>query len=198
MKRVALIVLLSITAAWGLDKDKGRFAPEPASAYPNHETQEGITIAAVPYTTEEQSKTVFGKAHPYGYGILPVLVVIQNDTGKALRLDLVAKFVTRTGESLEAMPPFDVQRFQGIQRRPGMPTPNPLPIPLPRRKNKAPLNVEEIEGQAWAVELLPPGESAHGFFYFQAADLRDSMLYLSGLRDAATGQAYFYFEVPLD
>ena len=46
MKRVAFIVLLSITAAMAVDKDKGRFVPGPASSYPEHQTQEGITIAA--------------------------------------------------------------------------------------------------------------------------------------------------------
>ena len=56
MKRVALIVLLSIPAAMAVDKDKGRFVPGPASSYPQHLTQEGITMAAVPYITEEQAK----------------------------------------------------------------------------------------------------------------------------------------------
>ena len=42
------------------DKDKGRFAPESASSYAGHQTQEGITIAAVPYVTEEQAKSAFG------------------------------------------------------------------------------------------------------------------------------------------
>lgn len=198
MKRVALIVLLSITAVWAVDKDAGRFAPEPAGSYPGAQTQEGVTIAAIPYITDEQAKSAFDKVRPYEYGILPVLVVMENHSNKALRLQLVTDFVTADGEHVEAMPPFDVTRYQGIQRRPGMPTPNPLPIPLPRRNKKGPLNTEEIEGRAFEVDLLPPGESAHGFFYFQASDLRDSTLYLTGIRDAATGQAHFYFEIPLD
>lgn len=203
MRRVA-IVLLSIAAATyavdkalAVDKDK-RFTAQPASSYPGHETHEKITIAAAPYNTKELVETAFGKIKPYDYGILPVLVVIQNDTGKALRLDLKAQYIAPDGEHVDSMPPDDVVRHQGIQKRPGMPTPNPLPIPLPRGNKKGPLNTPEIEGRAWAVRLIPPGESAHGFFYFQAGGVRSAQIYLTGISDAASGQPYFYFELPLD
>jgi hypothetical protein len=125
--------------------------------------------------------------------------VIQNDTGKALNLDLVAEFVAADGEHGEALPPFDVQRYNGIRKRVGS-RPATAPIPIPRSKPKAPLNVPEIENMAFGVKLLPPGESASGFFYFEAgdADLRGAHLYLTGLKDAKSNQPYFYFEVPLD
>src|ERR1041385_7512510 len=105
MRRVALIVLLSIPAAMAVDKDKGRFVPGPASSYPGVQTQEGITIAAVPYITEEQAKSAFGKVNPYERGILPVLVIIENESGKALRLDLSVQFVDPDNHHLDAMPP---------------------------------------------------------------------------------------------
>jgi hypothetical protein len=192
------MVLLSITTASAVDKDKGRFAPEPAASYPDHQTQEKVTIAAIAYTTDEQAASAFGKVKPHEYGVLPVLVVIQNDTGKALRLEPVARFVTADGEYVEATPPEDVVRIQAIRRRPDAPSRVPLPIPWTFGSKKGPLNTPEIEGRAFAVRLIPPGESAHGFFYFRAADTRGSMLYLKGLMDASTGQEYFYFELPLD
>jgi hypothetical protein len=197
MRRVALIVLLSITAVWGVD-NKARFAPGRADSYPTHETHEKITVAAVPYNTEALAATAFGKVRPHEYGVIPILVVIQNDTGKALRLEPKAEFITSDGENVEAMPAEDVIRYQAIRKRPGMPTPSPLPIPLPRGNKKGPLNTPEIEGRAFAVKLVPPGESAHGFFYFRAWDIRGAKLYFTGLSDASTGQPYFFFEVPLD
>ncbi len=196
MRRVA-IVLLSITAALAVDKGK-RFEVQPAASYPGHQTQERITIAAVPYNTKELVETAFGKIKPYDYGILPVLVVIQNDTGKAMRVNLKAQYVTTGGEHVDAMTPDEVAHFQGIRKRPGMPTPSPLPIPLPSGNKKGPLNTPEIDGRAWAVRLIPPGESAHGFVYFQASTVRGAQLYLTGLADAASGQPYFFFEIPLD
>jgi hypothetical protein len=63
---------------------------------------------------------------------------------------------------------------------------------------KGPLNTPEIEGRAFLVKLLPPGESASGFFYFEASELKGAQLYLTGIKDAATNQPYFYYEIPLD
>src|SRR5271154_7011825 len=112
MRRVALIVLLIIAVAAAADKDK-RFAPKPASSYPGHQTMTGITIAAVPYTSEDQAKSAFDKKNPYKYGILPILVVIKNDTGKALRVKLETELVDVQNHRLDAMPPGDVVLFDG-------------------------------------------------------------------------------------
>ena len=45
--------------------------------------------------------------------------------------------------------------------------------------------------------MLPVGERVYGFFYFNAEHEPGSRLYLTGIRDASTGQDYFYYEVPL-
>ncbi|SRR5579885_2620233 len=199
MKPVAIIVLLSITAVLGADKNK-RFTPGPASSYPGHQTLDKITIAAVPYTSEQQSAPAFGKAYPYKYGILPVLVIIQNDTGKALRLDLQAEFIDARNRHLDAMPPADVVLFDGARKdswRTGTGPSSPIPVPLPRKKKGGPLHVPEIEGLAFSAHLLPPGESVHGFFYFETANEPGAKIYLTGIKDAATGRDYLYFEIPL-
>jgi hypothetical protein len=196
MNRVALIVLLSIAAAGGDDKDKGRFTAGPASSYPGHQTLDKITIAAVPFLTEEQSKTAFGKVHPYRYGVMPVLVVLQNDTGKAIRLDLQTEFVDPGGRHVEATPASDVLYVGSDPKRPRMP--GTSPIPLPSRNKKGPLNSSEIEVRAFSAKMLPAGDSAFGFFYFQTQYIPGSKLYLTGLKDASTGKDFFYFEVPLE
>ncbi|MEP7352048.1 MAG: hypothetical protein ABI824_02330 [Acidobacteriota bacterium] len=197
MRRIALIVLLSITTVSAADKDKARFAPQPAASYPGHQTTEKITIAAVPYNTDALAATVFDKAKPHQLGILPVLLIIQNDTGKAIRVDLKTEFVTSAGDHLEPMSPESVRYFQGVQSRPDMPGPQRIPIPLKKAK-KGPLNTPEIDGRAWAVKLIPPGESANGFVYFRVTSVDSAQLYLTGLSDAATRKPYFYFEIPLD
>lgn len=196
--RRALIVLLSIASLQAVDK-KAPFGVGPAESYPGHVTEDKITIAAKPYNTAELAATAFGKVKPHERGITPVLVVIHNDTGKALNLDLKAEFVTANGQHLEAMTPFDVVRYQGIQRRPGTRSSSVPRIPgINSSAPKGPLNTPEIEGRAFSVKLLPPGESANGFFYFEATEVKSALIYLTGLKDAASGKAYFYFEVPLD
>jgi hypothetical protein len=197
MRRVALIVLLSIPAAMAVDKDKGRFVPGPAASYPGHLTQEGITIAAIPYTTEEQAKSAFGKVNPYQRGILPVLVIIQNGTGKALRMDLKVQFEDPDNHHLDAIPAEDVIYYQGVRKPPTIGPTTSLPIPLPRSKKKGPLNTPEIVNRALSVKLVPPGESVYGFFYFEAQYRPGSKLYLNGLSDASSGKEYFFFDLPL-
>ena len=198
MKRVALIVLMSIPMAMAVDKDKNRFVPGPASSYPGVRTQEGITIAAVPYITAEQAKSAFGKLNPNQHGILPVLAIIENGSGKALRLDLTVQFVDPDNRHLDAIPPEDLIYFQGVRKVPKIGPTTSLPIPLPRSKKKGPLNTPEIVNRALSVKLIPPGETVYGFFYFEAEHRPGSMLYLNGLSDASSGKEYFYFDLPLE
>src|SRR4029077_17140927 len=185
MGRVALIVLLSITAAVAADKDKARFAPGPASSYRGHQTADQITIAAVPFITDEQTRTAFDKVNPNKNGVLPVLVSLEKGTGEDLRLELETDYVDPGGRHLVAIPAEDVQRYNGVTKPPKLGA-NPLPIPLPHREKKGPLNIWEIGGRAFAAKLLPVGDSVFGFFYFLTEHLPGSHLYLTGLKDAAS------------
>jgi hypothetical protein len=198
MRRVALIVLLSIPAAMAVDKDKGRFVPGPAASYPGNQTQEGITIAAVPYITAEQAASAFGKVNPYERGIMPVLVIIENGSGAALRMNLSVQFVDPNNRHLDAIPPEDLLTYQAIKKPPTIGPPSALPIPLPRSKKKGPLNTPEIVNRALSVKLVPPGEKVYGFFYFEANYAPGLKLYLNGLSNASTGKEYFYFDLPLE
>ncbi|MCC6389277.1 MAG: hypothetical protein IT167_01645 [Bryobacterales bacterium] len=193
-RRSWLLLLLSITA-WAADKDK-RFQVEPAASYPTRQSSEGLTIAAVPYTTPEQMKSAFGKLDLSAYGVLPVLLVMRNDSGKTLSLRrMQITYVTPDRYRVDATPASDVQYIEG-PRRPnfgGSPIPNPIPR---KRKNK--LASFEIEGYAMNAKMLPPGESAHGFVYFQTRHLKGAHVYIHGIVEAQTGKELLYFEIPLD
>jgi hypothetical protein len=65
------------------------------------------------------------------------------------------------------------------------------------KTKKNPLEAWEIEGRAMSAQMLPPGQSASGFFYFQTALQPNATLYLNGLYEAATGKEILYFELPL-
>src|ERR1700685_107152 len=80
------LVLFMATLAADNNKDAAKFSPGPASSYPAKQTNDHVTVAAVAYDTEELAHTAFGKLNPNQYGVLPVLVVIQNDSGQALRM----------------------------------------------------------------------------------------------------------------
>src|SRR5665213_421311 len=84
-----LILLTSITVALAADKDKPKLEINPAASYPHHMASQGVTIAAVPYDTEAQAKTAFGKLNPNAHGILPILVVVENTSPNTLRVDRI-------------------------------------------------------------------------------------------------------------
>jgi hypothetical protein len=196
MRRVAVMVLLSIAVAAAADKEKDRFSPGRASSYKGAQTLDKITIAAIPFVTDEETRPAFDKLNPNKYGVLPVLIVMENGTGKALRLDLKAEYVNASGAHVTATPPDEVIYLDSVQKVPRIYDPNPLGIPLPRKKmKKGPLNIWQIPGRAFNAKLLPPGESVAGFFYFQANYEPGTRVYLTGVRDASTGRDYFYFEV---
>jgi hypothetical protein len=177
-------------------KDAAKFSPGPASSYRTKQTNDRVTVAVVPYDTEDLAHMAFGKLNPNQYGVLPVLVIIQNDTDQALKLEhLDAEYAGIDGRQVEATPADEVQTLGGTDRPNIQTTTNPLPK---LHKHKNPLDVWEIDGRSFAAKLLPPHEEAHGFFYFQTTHRPGSKFYLSGIKVAATGQDIIYFEIPLD
>ena len=193
----SLIVLLSIAAAFAGEKDKPAFKAEPASSYPTRQTIAGVTIAAVALRSDAETESAFGKVNPYKYGVLPVLVVIQNDSKQSIALDSIkVSFVLPDHDRVEATPAADLKYLS-----PKAPTAHTLPIPqapVHVSKSKSPLGEWQIEGRAFAARMLAPKDSASGFFYFRATWQSGSLLYLTGLREASSGKDLFYFEVPLD
>jgi hypothetical protein len=166
------------------------------ASYPHQQTNDKVTIAVDPYVSGDKVHTAFGKLDPYEYGILPVLVVIQNDSGKAIRLDHVqAVYNGPQGDKVEATPARDIRYLQG-PNRPNVPSGPTGRLGIGKKKN--PFNAWEIEGRAFAAQMLPAGQTASGFFYFQTGLQRGATLYLSGLTDAKSGQELFYFEIPLE
>ncbi len=191
-KRLAL--LMSIAAAFAADKETP-FKAAPAGSYAHHQTNDKVTIGVDPFFTEDKIKTAFGKLNPYQYGILPVLVVIQNDGDKAIRLDrLQANYVGAGGNRVDATPAKDIRYLNGPNRPRTIPGPTG---PVPIRGKKNPLDAWEIEGRALAAQMLPPGNTASGFLYFQTGIHGTATIYLSGLVEAGTDKELLFFEIPL-
>jgi len=193
-----LTAVLACTAAGKDQKEKPKFTPGPASSYPTKQTISGVTVAAVPYRSDEETEPAFGKKNPNKSGVLPILVVIANETPQALALDnLKVELITPDRRRVDARPPGDLKYIYG----PNRPSVYSGPIPTGRPhvgKKKNPLADWTIEGRAFTARMLPPKESANGFFYFQASYETGSTLYITGMREAASGKELFYFEVPLD
>jgi hypothetical protein len=190
-----LFLITSIAAALAADKETAKFEARPAGEYQAKQTNAKVTIGTQVFVSDEEAKAPFGKTNPYKYGILPVLVVIQNDSGQAISLEKIkVEYVTADHNRIFNTPPRDVRFVNGTQK----PNVNIGPTgPKLGRQKKNPLAEWEIEGRAFAAKMLPPGQSASGFFYFQTGFMRSSTLQISGLKDARSGEDLFYYEIPL-
>ncbi len=189
---------VSITTAWGADNDKSKFVVRPASDYPHRQTSEKVTIAAQPLTTDdEETEEAFGKVNPYRLGILPVLIVIKNDTADAIRVDHMQFVYALPDHSrVEATPASDVKYIHGAREPQGIN--KPLGGIAARKAPKNPLAEWEIEGRSFAAKMIPAGQSASGFVYFQTQlTSAAASVYVSGLLDAVTGKELYYFEIPM-
>jgi hypothetical protein len=193
-KRGLALLLVSIATAAAADKEA--FVAKPVSAYPHRQTSEKLTIAAQPYQTDEETHEAFGKLNPWRYGVLPVLIVIQNDTPHAVRVDHM-KFIYTLPDRTEtqATPAADVKYLEGA-RQPRV-VPGPLGGLHPRVP-KNPLTEWEVEGRSFAAKVIPAGESASGFIYFQTPQVSAAAtVVISGLFDPVTGKDLYYFEIPM-
>jgi len=181
---------MSIAAAFAADKAPVFHAPA-AGSLPHHQTMAPLTVGVDPYVSGEKLKAAFGKLIPAQHGVLPVLVVIQNDGDKTIRLEnLHVEYVGRNAR-VEATSPRDVRYAQP-------PSQPKIPMgPIGGRPRKNPLDAWEIEGRAFAAKMLPPGNTASGFFYFGTDLEPGATLYLSGLSEAESGKQLLYFEIPL-
>ena len=176
--------------------DKTTFQSKPAGEYPHRQTSEKVTIAAQPFVTDEETKEPFGKVNPWRYGVLPILVVIQNDGADTLRLDrMKVSYILPDNTRVEATPSGDVKYVLGVK------TPTHIPgsgLPIHVGSKKSPLSEWEIEGRAFAAKVIPPGQSASGFFYFQADNTSEAAsVVIDGLKNAASGKDLYYFEIPM-
>jgi hypothetical protein len=188
---------MSIAAAFAADKTPPPFKPGPPDTLPHHQTNDKLTIGVEPYESGDKVKVAFGKVDPYANGVLPVLIVIQNDTGKAISVDhLRAEYVGPNRDRVYATAAKDVRYLRPPQR------PNFIDGPAGKVKvlaaKKNPLDAWEIEGHAFTAQMLPAGNTASGFLYFQTGLERGATIYITGLAEAGTGKELLFFELPLN
>ncbi len=130
------------------------------------------------------------------YGVLPVLVVVENKRDKSIDLrDMEVSLVAADGRHVSAVSPDELPLLsKDGHRRPKQPGEG-FPLPLPQKKN--PLADPVIAGRAFAAGMVPPGDSTSGFFYFEAQSEVGDSISLSGMKDARTRKEILYFEFPL-
>jgi hypothetical protein len=194
--RVAGFVILSIPFAalpWlaARASDAAPWRPGKATDYSN-QTNEKVAIGVKEFSNPDEAAAVFGpKVDLNKYGFLPVLVVIENHRTQTLDLQaLEVELVAPNGNHVKPVAADDIPYIAKPGQRPSM---QKLPFPTPKKKN--PMAGGSLTERAFAAKLIPAGDSASGFFYFEAHADPDLKLYLSGFKEIPSGHELFYFEI---
>lgn len=202
---LAALVLgvLAVPVAFAAKKE----APpvQAASAYPARETheKEHVTIAADPFDTRARGE--FFRNDYAGHSILPVRLVIQNDSDAPLDLNQARiQFIAADGTKLPAATPEELNRrlfrFTDIKQKriPGTPI-TYKPTPVDKKI------LDDDKDFSFSQTVIPPHTSANGFLFYDIKDvddppLRGAELYVKMIHSKADGKdaELFAFSVPFD
>ncbi len=198
---------LLLTAAVPLAFAAKKEAPPalPAAAYPAHDTheKEHVTIAAEPFDT--RAKGEFFRVDYSGHSILPVRLVIQNDSDTPLDLNQARiQFVAADGTKLPAATPDELNRrlfrFKDIKQKriPGTPigyTPTPVDKKI----------LDDDKDFSFSQTVIPPHGSASGFLFYDIKEvdeppLKGAEVYVKMIhaKEGAKDTELFAFSVPFD
>ena len=178
------------------NKDAPPFKPGRAVTFPAKLSQDKVTVAIKAFERDEDMQGAFGKTPLARYGVLPVLVVIDNDGPKAITLRLRVEFVGGGNQKIYPTPAREVQFLKPVKAPGTTDISKVSPIPLPKKKN--PLASWEVDGRAFVAKMVPAGDSVSGFFYFQTAIWKDARIVIDGISDSATGNPLIFFEIPIE
>jgi hypothetical protein len=179
---------------------------DAASTYPAKDVheKESVTVAAEPFET--RAKGDFFRLDYAGHSILPVRIIIQNDSDAALDLNQVRiQFIASDGTKLPAATPEELNRrlfrFNDIKQRhiPGTPI----------TYNKTPVDKKILDDDkdfSFAQTNIPAHSSANGFLFYDVKDLDDPLLkgaelYVKmahAVDKAGKNTELFAFSVPMD
>jgi hypothetical protein len=190
---LALCGLAALAVVWA----QSTFKPKKAAEYPSHQDLGKLKIAAVKFESDEETQPAFGKVNPNEYGVLPVFLILENTSDQTLLLDRMKVAFQFSGGEIAPTPPGDLPYLIG-PKRPNTGPGVSLPFPLPKKKNKNPMGGIELQTRAWSAKTLLKGESATGFFYFQARYRKNAKIYITGSREGIRGKELFYVDVAMD
>lgn len=161
----------------------------PVESYPARVSLSRVTVAANPYSTDEQSYTVFDVKDLNSKGFYPVLVIVRNDTPNQLVMR-TRNVVLRSedGQELYVTPATlvvqDVIGGQSTSTKAGSP-------------------LLDFTGKELTTRSIPPGEVEHGIIFFYTSNrkknlFQGSTLVIPLIRDESGQQDLGPFQIPLD
>jgi hypothetical protein len=173
-----------------------------------HDRHGGMSVSAGPYTDPARAKDKFGKANPLAVGILPVEVVMRNETSEPIRINLstIQLEVRPRGGRLQGVDWLTIEEVASAIAHPkGTPAPQarriPMGIPVPVRDTRAEKLGDVLRPLALDADIVPPMGTIHGFLFFDLGHdlslLANATLYVPDAVSMASNKPLIFFEVPL-
>ena len=173
-----------------------------------HDTHDGLTVQADPYTERGRAKQTFGgKADPLAVGILPVEVTLRNATDRPIRVDINTiqlEVRLRNGgrQDLDWISAEEVAALIAHPAGAGAPSRPKLPgLPIASGDKKADKLTEILKPLTLDADTIPPMGAVHGFVYFNVSNdiglADDATLYVPDAVLLPSNKALMFFEVPL-
>lgn len=203
-----LALCIGTAAGYSQAPAPARTASADPASLPAHDSHQGLSIAADPYTSADRYKEKFGKHSPYDGGIVAIELFLRNDNDLPVRVNLktMQLLIGAPGEARQRLDPLSPEEVADrVLAKPKDPTPR-FPVPRvgapPRKHDK---NWEEFAGTlrsaALGSDLLPPHATTHGSVYF---DIDRHYDWISNARFEIPDLAFmndtkplFFFEIDL-
>jgi len=196
-----LVTIVLYCATLWAAKEFVRPTAEPASSYPSHDTHPTEKVSAAVDVYNAAPKTDIFNTNYRQEGILPVFLVITNDSDRPISVNhMGAQWVTTRKTKLEALDVDDVMRRVGHVS--GASNPHQVgPISLPGhgpRNKKAQQENDEITRAIFTAAAVEPHSTQSGFLFFDVQNVHDYLagahVYLTGIRDSG-GSELMYFDI---
>jgi hypothetical protein len=199
---IAVLFVLTATANGFAAKEFVKPVARPAASYPAHEahTDEGITVAVDPYDMPDKAQ-IFSVDYREE-GLLPVFVIITNDTDQPITLTgMKSQLITVNRTKISPSDTDDVYRRLAHPTSSAGPT---IPLPIPRKKVKGAVPkkvLDELQAAQFSAKAVEPHGTQSGFLFLDVAGISTPLagahFYLTGLQNAK-GDELMYFEIPLE
>jgi len=200
--RVIAVIALGLAANALHAADKAPPPAKIATEYAAHDTHpdEHVTVAAEP--CEDEKDCPFFRLKYQEHGLLPVRVIITNDSDHALSLDEARmQFISAANDKLPAATPDDInRRLFTIKNARGTKIPV-IPITVHHPVDKKILDDDKDFG--FKTTTVAPHSTLAGYLIYDVKQLDEPVLahaelYVKMIRTKEGDQELFAFSIPFD
>jgi hypothetical protein len=181
---------------------------KPAAAALSHDEHGGMSVSVNPVTDESRAKDIFGKANPLPAGVLPVEVILRNETPHPIHINLTTVelevHIHDERQDVDWLTPVEVAN--AIAHPDGPPPPKQRRVPvigvsLPGNNKKVEKLAAILRPLMLDADIIPPLATIHGFLYFNLShelnQVPSSSLYMPDVVFLPSNEPLIFFEVPL-